>query len=468
MKEKYNQQELFDEWYQSQVIFVPDKDNPKVKELEKIYKLLSELPQLVDMVHGDLNNNLKPQKSSAKNNGHPSSISADQLLRSIILMFIFDWGFRDLEYNLTVTLMYKKFTHFYEKQIPDFTTFERAVKKITPETIEKINEEIVKFGIKKNVENGKSVRQDSTVVETNIAYPVDARLINDATRVLTRQLQSLETLTHELDYSDHTKRSKKRSFQIVMCKGKNVEEKRHELYRDLFRVTRDVIADVKSIIKNIEETDSYKNDADVKFMLNTLKVILEKTEKVYSQAYRRVIEKEKVPVGEKIFSIFETHTDLICRGKTQSPAEFGHKLDVISGASGLIMKYKILQGNPSDSEILESSADELIKLLGKAPEEYATDKRYYSKANVEMLQGKGVEHVAIPKPGRLSRALQMIQKTKWFRQLMRFRAGIEGILSTLIRAFGQKRCLWKGWESFNTYVGAGIMTYNLRLIAWLT
>lgn len=467
MKEKYNQSELFDEWYQSQYMFVPDKKNPLIVELGKIYKVLAELPQLVDMVHEDLNKDLK-QQSSEKNNGRPSYITADQVLRSTILMFIYGWGFRELEHNLNVAPIYKKFTNFYEKQIPDYTTFERAAKKLTPETMEKINEEIAKFGIKKNVESGVSVRQDSTVVETNIAYPVDARLINDAVRVLTRQLKILEELTYDLDYSDHTKRSKKRAFQIVMSKGKNAAEKRHELYRDLFRVKRAVIEETKEAIKKISEDEALKNNIDVNIILNKLTVSLEKSEKIYSQAYRRIIGKEQVPVSEKIFSFFEPHTDLICRGKTQSPAEFGHKLDVVSGVSGLILRYEILKGNPSDSEILERTADDLIKLLGKAPKEIATDKRYYSKKNTEMLKLKGFENVGIPKPGRLSKALQMIQKTKWFKKLMKFRAGIEGILSTLLRAFGQKRCLWKGGDSFNTYVGAGIMAYNLRLIAWLT
>ena len=201
---------------------------------------------------------------------------------------------------------------------------------------------------------------------------------------------------------------------------------------------------------------------------DTLKTSLEKAEIIYSQAYRRIIEKEHVPAGEKIFSFFETHTDLICRGKTHSPAEFGHKVDFGAGKSGMIVRYEVLEGNPGDGEILERAADDYIKLFGKVPKEMATDKRYHSKEHIGMLEGKGVEHVGIPKPGRLSSAVKIIQGSKWFKKLMRFRAGVEGILSTLLRVFGLKRCRWKSRESFNAYVGAGVMTYNLRLLAWLT
>lgn len=468
MKEKYSQTELFDEWYQEQVMFVPDKKNGKIKELERLYALLAEVPQLVDLVHSDLNKNLKPQKLTDKDNGHPGTVSADQALRSLILMFLYDWGYRDLEYNLTIAPIYRKFTHFYEKKIPDYTTIERTVKMISPETLVKINEEIVKLGIKKNVENGISVRQDSTVVETDIAYPVDAKLINDSIRVLTRQIEELEKISQELDYTDHTKRSKKRAFQIVMCKGKNADERRHELYRDLFRTMRDVKKDTKAIIRTIEQNESLMENSDVTKMLNQLKCSLEKAEIIYSQAYRRIIEKEHVPVREKIFSFFETHTDLICRGKTYSPAEFGHKVDFGAGSSGMIVRYEVLKGNPSDSEILERSAEDYIKLFGRVPKELATDKRYHSKENIEMLKGKGIEHVGLPKPGRLSSAVKIIQGSRWFKKLMRFRSGVEGIISTLLRVFGLKRCHWKGLESFKAYVGAGVMTYNLRLLAWLT
>ena len=93
------------------------------------------------------------------------------------------------------------------------------------------------------------------------------------------------------------------------------------------------------------------------------------------------------------------------------------------------------------------------------------DRRYFSADNEAKARTLGVEQVALPKPGYLCAVRRSLQKARWFRQLLRWRGGIEGCLSTLLRRFGLKRCLWKGWRSFQSYVGLGVLTYNLRLLA---
>ena len=93
------------------------------------------------------------------------------------------------------------------------------------------------------------------------------------------------------------------------------------------------------------------------------------------------------------------------------------------------------------------------------------ERRYFSRDNERIAKEKGVKQVALPKPGRLSEVRKSLQKASWFKKLLRWRAGVEGNLSTLLRSFGLKRCLWKGWRSFKAYVGLGVLTYNLRLLA---
>ena len=105
------------------------------------------------------------------------------------------------------------------------------------------------------------------------------------------------------------------------------------------------------------------------------------------------------------------------------------------------------------------------QLFGKAPARLTADRRYHSEDNEKIAAAAGVKQVALPKPGRLSEVRRSLQKAPWFRRLMRWRAGIEGNLSTLLRSFGLKRCLWKGWRSFKSYIGFGVLTYNLRLLA---
>ena len=175
-------------------------------------------------------------------------------------------------------------------------------------------------------------------------------------------------------------------------------------------------------------------------------------------------------IGLEVHVQLATSTKLFCG----CAAEFGHKIQFATGRSGLVTWYDVLDGNPGDNEGLlgavvrpggSRQVDHHIKTFGYAPRQVTADRRYYSLDNEEKARLRGVEHVALPKPGRLSEVRKSLQKARWFRRLMRWRAGIEGNLSTLLRSFGLKRCLWKGWRSFKAYVGLGVLTYNLRLLA---
>lgn len=196
-----------------------------------------------------------------------------------------------------------------------------------------------------------------------------------------------------------------------------------------------------------------------------LKRALALAEGVYDQAYRRVIQGESVPASEKLVSFFETHTNIICRGKKASKVEFGHKIEFGTGRSGLVTWYKVLEGNPGDNEGLLAALDSHIETFGVVPKKLVTDRRYFSAENEEQARQRGVEQVALPKPGYLNILRKKLQKASWFRKLLRWRAGIEGNLSTLLRSFGLKRCLWKGLKSFKSYVGLSVLSYNLRLLA---
>jgi transposase, IS5 family len=305
------------------------------------------------------------------------------------------------------------------------------------------------------------------VSETNIAYPVDARLLNDSVRVLDRHLARLKAAAPELAFPYHrrTRRAKKRAYQIVLTKGKNVERRQRECYVDLLAVQAQVRGYAAGALTVLAAMPGVGARLEVMVEAVELATVLPLAERVHDQARRRVLEGEAVPADEKLVSIFETHTDIICRGKKGSKAEFGHKLHFATGRSGLITWYEVLQGNPGDNELLLGALEGHVEAFGQAPQKVTADRRYYSAANETEARELGVEQVALPKPGFLSSVRRSLQKAPWFRRLLRWRGGIEGCLSTLLRRFGLKRCLWKGWRSFQSYVGLGVLTYNLRLLA---
>ena len=462
MRKKENtDRELFDLQYENFIWSVNPK-NPLMAELAAIDKLLDEAPEIVDWVHADLCGVVGAAP------GRPPEATSEQILRSAILMQLRALHYRQLADEIDANVVYRKFTRFYGKKIPHFTRLNDLIKMISPETMEKMNEAIVRLGIKKKVEDGKSIRHDTTVAETDVAHPVDARLLSDSVRVMNRLLVCLRKaapVSIRFSFHNHARAVKKRAYRIVMAKGKNVEKRRGEWYGQLLDYQRKVRGYVEAALEAVGAESAVAHDPIVIGIIAELKRLLPLAEQVYDQARRRVMLGEKVAANEKLVSIFETHTDIICRGKKGSPAEFGHKFDVATGRSGLITFYRIYKGNPCDGDVLHGALDHHERLFGRAPERLAADRRFHSKDNENIAAEAGVKQVALPKSGRLSEVRKSLQKAPWFRRLMRWRAGIEGNLSTLLRSFGLKRCLWKGWRSFQAYVGLGVLTYNLRLLA---
>jgi transposase, IS5 family len=189
-------------------------------------------------------------------------------------------------------------------------------------------------------------------------------------------------------------------------------------------------------------------------------------DRVIDQSRRRVLNGEQVPPDQKIYSIFETHTDLIKRGKVQKPIEFGHKIFLAESARGLITQYDILQGNPSDYLQVEQSLKRHKETFGIAPALYSSDRGFFGDE-----QSKACEEVkllCIPqRGGKRTSEREAFEKSAEFKKGQRFRAGIEGRISVLFRGRGMKRCLAQGCERFEVLVGAAVLTNNLMIIAHL-
>jgi IS5 family transposase len=191
-------------------------------------------------------------------------------------------------------------------------------------------------------------------------------------------------------------------------------------------------------------------------------------DRVIDQTRRRVLQGEQVPSEQKVYSIFEPHTDLIKRGKVLKPVEFGHKVFLAESAQGLITDYRVLQGNPVDSDHVEASLERHQQTFQHPPEWYAGDRGFYSPGNVKRCQEAAVGEVCIPQRGGKKTAEQeALERSKTFKKAQRFRVGIEGRISVLFRGRGMKRCRAKGRERFEMLVAAAVLANNLMRIAHL-
>lgn len=186
------------------------------------------------------------------------------------------------------------------------------------------------------------------------------------------------------------------------------------------------------------------------------------------QARRRVLESEKVPNAEKVFSIFEPHTDPIKRGKVLTPEEFGHKIFLAESEQGLITQYEVLVGNPHDQDHVEVSLQHHRATFGHAPHCYAADRGFQSPENEKTCRQYGVKQISLPQcGGQKTPKRAAYEKSPKFKQAQRFRAGIEGRISVLFRGRGMKRCRAKGRDRFEVFVGAAVLANNLLRIAAL-
>ena len=183
---------------------------------------------------------------------------------------------------------------------------------------------------------------------------------------------------------------------------------------------------------------------------------------VIAQTERRVFGGEKVPASEKCVSLFEPHTDIIVKGRRE--VQYGHKLNLVSRRSGLILDVVIEPGNPADSQRFMPMLERHQAHYGVMPRQVAADGGYASIDNLNDAKTAGVLDVAFQKKRGL--AIADMVKSKWvYRRLCNFRAGIESGISCLKRAYGLARCTWKGLAHFESYVWSSVVAYNLSLLA---
>ena len=271
-------------------------------------------------------------------------------------------------------------------------------------------------------------------------------------------------------FTNRTRSAQHRMQQLQRMTAQQRQQQQLPKYRELLRITGQVVQNARQVVeqtKNIEVIDVVAGVV-IDQLRKEITSYCDLAGRVIDQTRRRVIEGEQVPSEQKVYSIFEPHTDLIKRGKAQKPVEFGHKVFLAESAQGLITDYRVLQGNPADSDQVEASLEHHQQTFQHPPEWYAADRGFYSAANVERCQQAKIEQVCIPQRGGQKTAEQAaLERSPAFKKAQRFRVGIEGRISVLFRGRGMKRCRAKGRERFEMLVGAAVLANNLMRIAQL-
>ena len=432
--------------------------------LAAIADFLDEHEEIIEAIRRDLRCGLKRPDTGRK------GLTAQQVLRSLILMRVKNWDYRELRERIADGLTLRRFTDFNAQPVPKHDAFQRAFTRLTPQTLKLVNELLVQAAVAMGLEDGSKLRVDTTVVATDIHHPTDNTLLWDVVRVVTRLVGRLaDTIERPIKgFRNRTRAARRRMLAIQRMTTTQRQTQQRGKYRELIGIAEEVVEGARRGLRHTRKVRA--KDVPSQLALEELRREIEHYcglgERVVDQARRRVLQGEQV--AEKIYSIFEPHTDLIMRGKVRTPVEFGHKVFLAESAQGLITQYEVLTGNPSDENHVEPSLSRHEATFGSAPRLYGSDRGFFSEKNLAACERSGVAVVCIPqRGGKKTAEREAYEKSREFKNGQRFRAGIEGRISVLFRGRGMKRCLAEGRERFELFVGAAVFVNNLLMIASL-
>jgi IS5 family transposase len=389
---------------------------------------------------------------------------AEMVLRLLLLKHVRNWSFDTLEREVRMNLAYRDFTRIGIGKVPDAKTLARIAQTLGGEVIAELHRRLVEIAQEEGVIQGRKLRVDTTVVETNIHYPTDSSLLGDGARVLTRTMKKIETQAGQLKRKvrNRTRSVSKRVIAIATAsrhKGEAGEQKRKKQYKELLRFSRQILNDTQRVIAEVEEM-SAKKKSGLRGLCEHLSQMAGRVRQVVKQAKARVFDGITDSPG-KIVSLFEPHSEIIRKGKASKPTEFGKMVQVQETENQIITHYDVFDQRPSDRELLLGAVETHARVLGRVPHLVTADAGYYARAQEQAVEQKGVKWVAVPNRNTKSVERKKKEHSRWFKKAQRWRTGCEGRISVLKRRHGLTRCRYRGAEGMKRWVGLGVMADTL-------
>jgi len=433
-----------------------------VNEYRKKYKIISQLldknPQLVSLVHQDLAKMLSQSKR-----GRKSQYTSEQILRSLIVMFVEQDSLRQVVIRIENSEFLQHFVGLGIKPMMDFSFLDKAFCVLSDRTWKTMNRVLAEYAKEQEKISSEKLRLDTTVYEANIHYPTDSSLLWDSFRALARLLQQIQQELPQLaiKHRFHVKKVKKLFLFITRNASSNNKGKKRKVkstYRTLIERVN-WVAEVAREALVILHRAGY----EAELLAHYIPIV----EKIIHQAEQRIFQGVMVAADEKVYSLFEEHTELLKRGKAGKPIEFGHKVLIAQTGEKFIHHYQVFPKREEDKELLEPTLKAHKQLFGTGPDVLATDKGFYENMKQIVKLEENITTVSICKKGRRNPQEYERESTEEFKDGQRFRAGCEGSISVLKRVFNLGRCLFKGFKNYAASVGCAVFCHNLVLLTRL-
>jgi IS5 family transposase len=303
------------------------------------------------------------------------------------------------------------------------------------------------------------------VVETDIHYPTDSSLLGDGVRVLTRIMKKVTAVAGKAGtpMRDRSRSAKLKVLAVARASRNKTESGRQKMknaYVQLMEIASRVTGQAKKFSSEIAAGVKQGNLSVLHKASTQLDEMIPRVQQVLRQTRERVLRGNTQAEG-KLLSVFETHTEVIRKGKANKPNEFGKLAIVQEAENQIVTHYQVCEQRPADSTLLEGCLKQHVELLGRVPEQLAADAGFFSAANESRAEQMGVKRVSIPSHDTKSPARKERQKQRWFKELQKWRTGCEGRISVLKRRHGLRRSLYKNPDGIRRWVGLGVIADNV-------
>lgn len=421
-------------------------------------------PELLSTVYEGLAHRW-PNSRTRGRRGTPAEV----VLRLLLLKHLRNWSYAILEREVRANLVYRQFTRVGAEKVPDAKTLGKLGIALGPQIIAKIHQRVVAIAQERRIVQGRRLRVDTTVVETDIHYPTDSSLLGDGVRVLTRTMKRIAKLAGAAGAKlrDRTRAVRYRLVEIGRATRSRTEQGQERLkqaYEKLLSATGRVVGQAKrfarEVAAGIKCAASIMDQALLQASRRYLETMIPRVQQVIRQTRERIL-KGNARLAGKIVSLFEPHTEIIRKGKAAKPTEFGKMVKVQEAEQQIITHYAVYDERPSDAELLIPALDAHRRQLGRAPRLVSADAGFFSVKNEAAAHAMGVERVSIPNRSTKSPERKRLEKKRWFRNGQKWRTGSEGRISLLKRRHGLNRCRYKGPLGMKRWVGLGVIGDNL-------
>jgi transposase, IS5 family len=356
-----------------------------------------------------------------------------------------------------------------------YQTLKDNVSLFTPELLDEINQLVVSGGhvlVKKKESEALRGRCDSFVVETHVHYPTDINLLYDAMRkVITltarwcEQRQISDWRQHRYNVR-HLKRLMRQAQNKKRARAQSQEQQKKnqalvvEAHRAYLEAAERYLNKAQATLAKLDNSSTDEFD-----VLRKLEIegFIKHAIRQIDQTKRRVILGEAIPHGEKVFSIFEPHTEWVSKGKAGVPVELGVKVCILEDQHQFILHHQVMQQQTDDQVA--------VSMVTQAKQRFAHltscsfDKGFHSPANQLALQ-EHLEQVALPRKGKLSQTAKTAEQSAAFRTARRKHSAVESAINAL-EVHGLDRCLDHGIDGFKRYVAFAVVARNIHRIGAL-